>query len=137
MSMCILPELKSVIRYSDMWINNQDIKPLSSLYIYIEIAWVVSTGLGLFLFILELGLILWIKLTGFSQIAAIAALVTLCIIGIPFILFAVGFYFRVARAKVYLHQTDLELIERGAIAHGIFPSKTIDSTTTPETIHIE
>ena len=91
MSMCMLPELKSVIRQSDVWMNNQNSRPLSSLNVYIEIAWVVSTGFGLFLFIIELCLIFWIKMSGFSQISAIAALVTLCIVGCPFILFAVGF----------------------------------------------
>ncbi|CAF4453426.1 unnamed protein product, partial [Rotaria sp. Silwood2] len=130
MSMCILPELKSVIRYSDVWINNENSKPLSSLNKYIEIAWLISTGFGLFLFLLELGLIFWIKVSGFSQTAAVAALITLCIIGCPFILFAVGFYFRVARAKVYLHQTDLEIIERSAIARGLVSNTpTIPQTT--------
>lgn len=119
--MCILPELKSVIRHNDMWIKNENTKPLSSLNIYIEIAWVVSTGFGLFLFIIELCLIFWIKVSGLSKVAAIAALITLGIVGVPFILFAVGFYFRIARAKVNLHQTDLETIERGAIAQGLFP----------------
>lgn len=120
--MCILPELKSVIRQSDVWIANENTKPLSSLNIYIEIAWVVSTGLGLFFFIVELCLIFWIKVSGFSKTAAISALVTLGIAACPFVLFAVGFYFRVARAKVNLHQTDLEIIERGAIARGIVPN---------------
>ncbi|CAF0918284.1 unnamed protein product [Rotaria sp. Silwood1] len=119
MSMCILPEIKSVIRNSDFWINNENSKPLSSLNKYIEIAWIASTGFGLFLFIIELCLIFWIKVSGFSQTAAIAALITLGVIGCPFILFAIGFYFRVARAKVYLYQTDLETIERGAIACGL------------------
>jgi hypothetical protein len=130
MSMCILPELKSVIRQSDVWINNENSKPLSSLNIYIEIAWVVSTGLGLFLFIVELCLIFWIKVSGFSQTAAIAALVTLGLVGCPFLLFAVGFYFRVARAKVNLHQNDLEIIERGAIAHGIYSNNPMLPVTT-------
>lgn len=120
MSMCILPELKSVIRQSDSWIKNENTKPLSSLNIYIEIAWLVSTGLGLFLFLIELGIIIWIKVSGFSRSAAIAALVTLCFVGFPFILFAVGFYIRVTRAKIHLHQNDLDSIERGAIARGIF-----------------
>ncbi|CAF3048355.1 unnamed protein product [Rotaria sp. Silwood2] len=134
--MCILPELKSVIRYSDVWINNENSKPLSSLNKYIEIAWLISTGFGLFLFILELGLIFWIKVSGFSQTAAVAALITLCIIGCPFVLFAVGFYFRVARAKVYLHQTDLEIIERSAIARGLVSNTpTIPQTTSR--VHIE
>jgi calcium release-activated calcium channel protein 1 len=121
MSMCILPELKSVIRHSDVWIEHKNRNPIASLDICIEIAWVVSTGLGLFLFILELGLILWIKVSGYSRTAAISAIVTLCIVACPFILFSVGFYIRVARAKVHLHQTDLETIERGAIARGLFP----------------
>ena len=123
MSMCILPELKSVIRHSDVWINHENKKPLASFDICIEIAWVVSTGLGLFLFLLELGLILWIKVSGYSRTAAIAAIVTLCIVGFPFVLFSVGFYIRVARTKVHLHQTDLEFIERGAIARGLFPDQ--------------
>jgi calcium release-activated calcium channel protein 1 len=128
--MCILPELKSVILQSNVWINNENTKPLSSLNIYIEIAWVVSTGFGLFLFIIELCLIFWIKVSGISQIAAIAALTTLCIVGCPFILFAVGFYFRIARAKVNLHQTDLEIVERGAIARGFFTNQPTASTVT-------
>ncbi|CAF0818344.1 unnamed protein product [Rotaria sordida] len=133
MSMCILPELKSVIRQSDFWINNENTKPLSSLNIYIEIAWIISTGFGLFLFIIELCIIFWIKVSGFSQTAAIAALITLGLVGCPFILFAVGFYFIVARAKVYLYETDLEVIERGAIADGLF----MTTPTNPRTIDIE
>jgi len=132
MSMCILPELKSVIRQSDIWINNENIKPLSSLNIYIEIAWVVSTGLGLFLFIIELGIIIWIKVSGFSLFAAISALITLCIVGCPFILFAIGFYIRVTRAKIHLHQTDLDKIERGAIARGLFVNNPIVTSPTVE-----
>ena len=85
--------------------------------IYIEIAWVVSTGLGLFLFLIELGIIIWIKVSGFSYFAAISALVTLCLVGCPFLLFAVGFYIHVTRAKVQLRQMDLEKVERDAVAH--------------------
>ena len=133
MSMCILPELKSVIRQSNVWINNENTKPLSSLNVYIEIAWVVSTGFGLFLFIIELCLIFWIKVSGISQVAAITAITTLCIVGCPFILFAVGFYFRIARAKVNLHQNDLEIVERGAIARGLFTNQPGVSTGTPYT----
>lgn len=129
MSMCLLPELKSVIRQSDVWLNHETKKPLASLDICIEIAWVVSTGLGLFLFILELGLILWIKVSGYSHTAAISAIVTLCIVGCPFVLFSVGFYIRVARTKVQIHQTDLEIIERGAIARGLFPNQSASITT--------
>lgn len=132
MSMCILPELKSVIRQTDVWIHNENIKPLSSLNAYIETAWVVSTGFGLFLFIIELCLIFWIKVGGISQMAAITAVVTMGFVGFPFILFACGFYFRIARAKVHLHQTHLESIERGAIAHGLLVHKSSIPLTTLE-----
>lgn len=128
MSMCILPELKSVIRHHDLWTNNEATKPLLSLNFYIEIAWVVSTGLGLFLFLLELGLIFWIKVSGYSRTAAISAIVTLCVVGVPFVLFAVGFYIRLARTKVHLHQTDLDTIERGAIARGLFSTQSAPLT---------
>ncbi|CAF4194719.1 unnamed protein product, partial [Rotaria socialis] len=128
MSMCMLPEIKSVIRQSDVWLNNENSQPLSSLDIYIEIAWVISTGFGLFLFILELGLILWIKVSGYSFTAAISAIVTLCIVGCPFILFSIGFYIRIARTKIHLHQTDLEIIERGAIARGLFRHQSLPMT---------
>ena len=63
----------------------------------------------------------------FSQTAAIAAIITLCMVGCPFILFAVGFYFRIARAKVNFHQIDLETIERGAIARGLFTNHPTES----------
>ncbi|UJR08104.1 hypothetical protein I4U23_012381 [Adineta vaga] len=137
MSMCILPELKSVIRQSDVWINNENSKPLSSLNVYIEIAWVVSTGLGLFLFIIELGIIIWIKVSGFSRPAAISALITLCLVGCPFILFAIGFYFRVTRAKIHLHQTDLEKIERGAIARGLLLNNPVVTPSTTIEFHVD
>ncbi|CAF4526840.1 unnamed protein product [Rotaria sp. Silwood2] len=137
MSMCILPELKSVIRQSDCWINNENNKPLSSLNIYIEIAWVVSTGLGLFLFLIELGIIIWIKVSSFSRLAAISSLITLCLVGCPFIIFAVGFYIHVSRAKVYLHQINLEKVERGAIAHGLFLNNPVIKPPTTVEFHID
>ena len=113
MSMCILPEIKSVVHRKAQWIHHQDQEPLSSIGVYVEIAYVLSTGIGLFLIILELGLVFWIKVAGFSLAAAIAALVTLCLIGLPFIFFAVGFYVRIIRTKVFLNSNDMEAIERG------------------------
>lgn len=135
MSTCVLPELKSFIRRNDLRNNQQHKKSLGSLDIYIEIAWTVSTGVGLFLFLLELGFILWIKMNGYSQSAAIAATITLCLIGIPFILFSVGFYTKVAHAKVHIHRSDLETIERQAINSGwlfspVNPAKSIQNTVT-------
>jgi calcium release-activated calcium channel protein 1 len=134
MSICILPEIKNVINQRANWTNHKNHEPLSTISIYIEIAWILSTGLGLFLIILELGLVFWIKVSGFSQAAAISAIITLCLVGIPFIIFAVGFYIRVVRAKMYLHKNDLELIERGALNRAVYLN-TSSATTSITTIN--
>jgi calcium release-activated calcium channel protein 1 len=131
MSVCILPEIKSVINQRNHWINYKNEEPLSAVGIYVEIAWLLSTGLGLFLIILELGLVFWIKVSGFSQAAAFAAIITLCLVGVPFIIFAVGFYIRIIRAKAVLYQNDLESIERCISTNPVFLS--IPSTATSMT----
>jgi calcium release-activated calcium channel protein 1 len=131
MSVCILPEIKSVLHRKAQWVNYKDEEPLSAVNIYVEIAWLLSTGLGLFLIIVELGLVFWIKVAGFSQTAAVAAIITLCVVGVPFIIFAVGFYIRIIRAKAILHQNDLESIERSISTNPVFLST--PSTTTSMT----
>ncbi|CAF1012918.1 unnamed protein product [Adineta ricciae] len=132
MSVCILPEIKSVLLQKNQWIKHKNQEPLSGISIYIEIAWLLSTGLGLFLVILELGIVFWIKVSGFSFAAAIAAIATLCLIGIPFIIFAVGFYIRVVRAKLFIHKHDFDAMERGAMRNNAFQS--LPSTATLTTI---
>lgn len=120
MSICILPEIKSVLRQKSQWIKKKNEEPLNTVNVYIETAWILSTGFGLFLILLELGLVFWIKIAGFSLSAAIAAIVTLCVVGLPFIIFAVGFYIRIIRTKVFLQRYDAEAVERGAIAGVLF-----------------
>ena len=131
MSVCILPEIKSVLHQRAHWISYKNEDPLSAVSIYVETAWILSTGLGLFLIILELGLVFWIKVAGFSQGTAFAAIITLCLIGVLFIIFAVGFYIRIIRAKVNLHQNDLETIERSVSTNPVFLS--IPSTASTNT----
>lgn len=128
--MCILPEIKSVVHKKAQWLKHKNEQPLSTVSAYVEIAWVLSTGFGLFLILLELGLVFWIKVAGFSQGAAIAAIITLCVIGLPFIIFAVGFYIRIIRTRILLNRNDPEAIERGAVAGVIFMNSIAPDTTT-------
>lgn len=116
----MLPEIKSVIRRRKHWIKHNNEEPLSSIAVYVEIAWILSTGFGLFMIILEIGLVFWIKVSGFSIRAAITAIVTLCFIGFPFIIFAVGFYIRIIRARVTLQKNNPNSVERGAAAVTLF-----------------
>lgn len=120
MSVCILPEIKNAIYQNHIWINNKDQNPMSTVNIYVEVAWLLSTGFGLFLIFLELGLVVWIKMAGFSLIPAISAIVTLSVVGVVFIIFAVGFYIRIIQAKVFMHNEDLEAIERVAVSNAAF-----------------
>ncbi|CAF1123013.1 unnamed protein product [Adineta ricciae] len=100
MSVCILPEIKSVLLQKNQWIKHKNQEPLS--------------------------------VSGFSFAAAIAAIATLCLIGIPFIIFAVGFYIRVVRAKLFIHKHDFDAMERGAMRNNAFQS--LPSTATLTTI---
>lgn len=136
MSICILPEIKSVIRQKSQWMKHKNEEPLTAVSAYVEIAWILSTGFGLFLIILELGLVFWIKVAGFSIAAAVAAIVTLCVVGIPFIIFAVGFYIRIIRTKMFLQRYDGETVERGAMVGVLFANNlatTISATSVTET----
>ncbi|CAF3461496.1 unnamed protein product [Rotaria socialis] len=94
----------------------------------IDIAWLLSTVIGLLLIIFELGLIFWIKIAGFSITAAITAIVTLSLAGLSFIICFVDFYIRIIRAAVFLHPKDLESIEHNAITN--VASLHTSSTTT-------
>ena len=133
MSVCILPEVKNALQQRTYLINNPDVEPLSGAAVYIEIAWILSTACGLFLILLELALVFWIKVAGFSIPAAIAAIATLSIVGVPFIIFCVAFYLRIIRAKVGLHQRDLESVERGAFRNMAFLHT---SSTTTSVVNI-
>ena len=120
MSMCILPEIKSLVHQKAQWMKHKNDEPLSSVKVYVEVAWVLSTGFGLFLIILEVGLVFWIKVAGFSRASAFAAIGALFLIGSLFIIFAVGFYMRIIRKKNLWNKTDSESIERGAVAAVVF-----------------
>lgn len=85
---------------------------------YIEIAWAFSTVFGIFLFLIELAIICWVKFwdVGYrdnksGQKAALVATIILIPIGIVFIGFAVHFYRTLVSHKFERSEKNLQELE--------------------------
>lgn len=96
-STCILPNLEAVnsITGSGMDISES---PHDKFQFYIEMAWICSTGFGIILFLVEIGLLCWIKFFHTPQ-SALAATIILIPLVVLFAFFAVEFYRRLVDHK--------------------------------------
>ncbi|KAI4457768.1 calcium release-activated calcium channel protein 1 [Holotrichia oblita] len=93
-STCILPNLESVCTL-DM-INLVEESPHEKLHWYIETAWAFSTLFGLLLFLIEIGILCWMK---FSGVAAWSATIILIPVLFLFLGFAAHFYISLVSHK--------------------------------------
>ena len=99
-STCILPNVEAVASVAS--INGmipEHESPHKKMRIYIEIAWAFSTVFGIFLFLIELAILCWVKFWDIGtkyeragQKSALVATIILIPIGVIFIGFAVHFY---------------------------------------------
>lgn len=78
---------------------------------FIQLAWAFSTVLGLFLFLVEVAILCWVKFWDYSFTAAIAATVIVTPVLIIFVLFAVHFYHSLVVHRCDTSVTDLEKLE--------------------------
>ncbi|KAJ8978348.1 hypothetical protein NQ317_002657 [Molorchus minor] len=78
---------------------------------FIEIAWAFSTILGLFLFLIEIAILCWVKFWDYSFTAAIAATVIVIPVLITFVLFAAHFYHSLVVYKCDKSTSDMEKLE--------------------------
>jgi len=85
---------------------------------YIEIAWAFSTVFGIFLFLIELAILCWVKFwdVGYrnnksGQRAALVATIILIPIGIIFIGFAIHFYRTLVAHKFERSEKNLQELE--------------------------
>ena len=88
--------------------------PYKKFHRFIELAWISSTVLGIFLFLVEIGLVCYIKFYPISFIAARTGAVVMIPILVLFVLFTITFYKRLADFKVnvtkqFLNQLDHNL----------------------------
>ncbi|XP_018560980.1 calcium release-activated calcium channel protein 1-like isoform X2 [Anoplophora glabripennis] len=78
---------------------------------FIEIAWAFSTILGLFLFLIEVAILCWVKFWDYSFTAAVAATVIVIPVLITFVLFAAHFYHSLVVYKCDKSTSDMEKLE--------------------------
>ncbi|KAK4878527.1 hypothetical protein RN001_011033 [Aquatica leii] len=78
---------------------------------FIQLACAFSTVLGLFLFLVEVAILCWVKFWDYSFTAAIAATVIVTPVLIIFVLFAVHFYHSLVVHRCDTSVTDLEKLE--------------------------
>ncbi|KAK5638016.1 hypothetical protein RI129_012311 [Pyrocoelia pectoralis] len=78
---------------------------------FIQLAWAFSTILGLFLFLVEVAILCWVKFWDYSFTAAIAATVIVIPVLIIFVLFAVHFYHSLVAHRCDTSFDDLAKLE--------------------------
>lgn len=78
---------------------------------FIELAWAFSTVLGLFLFLVEVAILCWVKFWDYSFTAAWAATIIVIPVLIVFVAFAVHFYHNLVVYKCESTVTDLQQLE--------------------------
>ncbi|XP_075983615.1 protein orai-like isoform X2 [Anticarsia gemmatalis] len=78
---------------------------------FIELAWAFSTVLGLFLFLVEIAILCWVKFWDYSFAAATAATVIVIPVLIVFVAFAIHFYHSLVVQKCETSHQDIEQLE--------------------------
>ncbi|XP_044763060.1 protein orai-2-like isoform X2 [Coccinella septempunctata] len=105
----ILPNIDAIAKMEICeWVSES---PHERMRGFIEIAWAFSTVLGLFLFLLEVAILCWVKFWDYSFPAAIAATVVVIPVLIIFVLFTVHFYHSLVVLKCNSSSNDMVQLE--------------------------
>jgi calcium release-activated calcium channel protein 1 len=105
-STCILPQLEA-----DSLLGYEEYASHETMHIYIELAWILSTGFGIFLFLVEIAIVCWVKFYFVTRPAAIATTIVIVPVIILFCIFSLHFYRRLVSFKLSRHQDELNEIE--------------------------
>jgi len=105
-STCILPQLEA-----DSLLGYEEYASHETMYIYIELAWILSTGFGIFLFLVEIAIVCWVKFYYVTRPAAIATTIVIVPVILLFCIFSLHFYRRLVSFKLSRHQDELKEIE--------------------------
>jgi calcium release-activated calcium channel protein 1 len=105
----LLPNIDAISKLQVHDFANQS--PHEKMRGYIELAWAFSTVLGLFLFLVEVALLCWVKFWDYSFTAALAATIILIPLLIVFVVFAVHFYHSLVVYKCESMVNDIQQLE--------------------------
>ncbi|ESO95379.1 hypothetical protein LOTGIDRAFT_160514 [Lottia gigantea] len=108
-STCILPNIESVSNVHNITAVNES--PHEKMKWCVEVAWICSTGIGIILFLAEIGVLTWVKFYSISQNTAIASTCIVIPATILFIAFALVFYKRLVEHKYQRHTEGLKELE--------------------------
>lgn len=108
-STCILPHVDAVAN-SDGGTGIQH-SPHTRLRVFIELAWIFSTGLGILLFLCQMVLLAWVRFCAISPTSAIIITAILIPVLILFVVFSVVFYQRLVSFKYQNKAQELSELE--------------------------
>jgi len=106
-SVCILPNIETVnhlansphIQDSCQVRTHPADSPYTTLRVYIEIAWIFSTGLGSLLFLMEIPVLIWVKFFHVNRTACVVATAIMIPVCVLFLIFSLKFYKKLVRHK--------------------------------------
>jgi len=118
-STCLLPHIDAVAgdregRDSPLATSALDLlrrSPHSELRRYIELAWILSTGIGILLFLAQMAVVAWVRFHSISSVAAIASTAIIVPAIIIFLVFSIHFYRRLISHKYAQVSRELEELE--------------------------
>lgn len=140
-STCLLPnmDMAASLRNRDAY----KLSPHMGMRNYVELAWILSTGIGLILFLFELGLLIWLKFLPLDErqknqirpegiVAYIPAIVSLAILvpaSLLFAAFAWRFYTKLAHHRLQIIRDNLRRLEQPSDFETALPSSKKHSTS--------
>ncbi|XP_066144906.1 calcium release-activated calcium channel protein 1-like [Euwallacea fornicatus] len=105
----ILPNIESIAKLEICELISES--PHERMRGFIELAWAFSTILGLFLFMVEVAILCWVKFWDYSFTAAVAATIIVIPVLITFVLFAAHFYHSLVVDKCNSSVSDMRKLE--------------------------
>ena len=112
-STCILPNIEAASA-QDSLASVKD-SPHDAMHFYVEMSWIFSTGIGILLFMAQMGVLIWVRFQIFHRNGNYKyTIVSMCILGpaiVVFLAFSVMFYKKLVTSK-YEHTTsDIQELE--------------------------
>lgn len=136
-SVCILPNIETINNlYSNSYLQeintktSPDDSPHNTLRVYIEVAWIFSTGLGTLLFLTEIPVLMWVKFYNVNRTAGYVSLIIMVPVCIIFVFFSLSFYHKLVRHK---HRKNLvEMAGLQMIASQLKQEEHLSASDTPQ-----